>query len=140
VAEASRAWAAFRSPDPREIGSVRAQALPFLEAALRRHLQEFPWTIDGLSRLERHVLEALQSGPMSFEELFRAIEEDPVFLGDAVLQWHLDRMQKERLIERRSMGWALSGKSRSQRVPRWLGGYLVKDLKLRWDPSSTGLV
>ncbi len=140
VAEASHAWAAFRSPDPRAIAEVRAQALPFLEAALRRHLQEFPWTIDGLSLLERRVLEALQAGPMSFEALFRAIEEDPVFLGDAVLQWHLDRMQKERLIERRSMGWALSGKSRSQRVPRWLGGYLVKNLKLRWDPSSTSLV
>ncbi len=140
VAEASRAWAAFRSPDPREIGRVHAQALPFLEAALRRHLQEFPWTIDGLSLLERRVLETLQTGPMSFEPLFRAIEEDPIFLGDAVLTWHLERMQKERLIERRSMGWALSGKSRSQRVPRWLGGYLVKDLKLRWDPASSALV
>ena len=140
VAEASHAWAAFRSPDPRGIGKVRAQALPFLEAALRRHLQEFPWTIDGLSLLERRVLEALQSGPMSFAELFRAIEEDPAFLGDAVLAWHLERMLQERLVERRSTGWALSGKSRSQRVPRWLGGYLVKDLKLRWDPASGTLV
>jgi hypothetical protein len=140
VAEASRAWAAFCSPDPRDIGTVRAQALPFLEAALTRHLQEFPWTIDGLSLLERRVLEALQGGPMGFEPLFRAIEEDPAFLGDAVLAWHLERMQKERLVERRSTGWALSGKSRSQRVPRWLGGYLVKDLRLRWDPSSGSLV
>ena len=140
VAEASRAWAAFRSPDPRDIAAVKAQALPFLEAALRRHLQEFPWTLDGLSLLERRVLEALQGGPMSFEDLFRAIAEDPAFLGDAVLAWHLERMQKERLVERRSTGWALSGKSRSQRVPRWLGGYLVKDLKLRWDPSSGNLV
>ena len=140
VAEASRAWAAFRSPDPREISKVSAQALPFLDAALRRHLQEFPWTLDGLSLLERRVLEALQAGPLSFEELFRAIREDPTFLADAVLAWHLERMQKERLVERRSTGWALSGKSRSQRVPRWLGGYLVKDLKLRWDPSSGALI
>ena len=140
VAEASRAWTAFRAPDPRDIAAVKAQALPFLEAALRRHLQEFPWTLDGLSLLERRVLEALQAGPMSFEELFRAIAEDPAFLADAVLAWHLERMQKERLVERRSAGWALSGKSRSQRVPRWLGGYLVKDLKLRWDPSSGNLV
>lgn len=140
VAEASRAWAAFCSPDPRDIASVKAQALAFLEAALRRHLQEFPWTIDGLSLLERRVLEALQTGPMGFEQLFRAIREEPAFLGDAVLAWHLERMQKERLVERRSTGWALSGKSRSQRVPRWLGGYLVKDLKLRWDPASGRLV
>jgi len=119
---------------------VKAQALPFLEAALTRHLQEFPWSIDGLSLLERRVLEALQAGPMSFERLFRAIEEEPAFLGDAVLAWHLERMQRERLVERRSTGWALSGKSRSQRVPRWLGGYLVKDLKLRWDPALERLV
>ena len=140
VAEAAAAWAAFRSADPRSIESVKCAALPFVDPALRRHLQEFPWSTDGLSLLERRVLQSLQGGPLPFAELFRAVVEEPAFLGDAVLAWHLERMQRERLLERRGAQWALSGKSRSRRVPRWLGGYEVKDASLRWDPASGRLV
>ena len=140
VAEASAAWAAFRSPDPGKIQSVKSAALRFLDAALRRHLQEFPWTTDGLSLLERRVLQALQGGPLAFPELFQAVEEDPAFLGDAVLAWHLERMAQERLLEKSLNKWRLSGKSRSRRVPRWLGGYEVRDASLPWDPASGRLV
>jgi hypothetical protein len=35
--------------------------LPYLAAAVTRFLQEYPWTVDGLSRTERRVLE-LASG------------------------------------------------------------------------------
>jgi hypothetical protein len=134
--EASAAWNAFRSPNPRELETIKPTAFPFLGAALRRHLQEFPWTTDGLSLLERRILQALEGGPLAFPQLFRAVEEDPAFLGDAVLAWHLQRLQKERLVERRGGDWALSGKSRSHRVPRWLGGYEVKHATLRWHPAS----
>src|SRR3979411_108808 len=43
-------WAAFRSPDPRDIETFltqNLQALPYLRAALARHLQEFPSTPNG---------------------------------------------------------------------------------------------
>jgi hypothetical protein len=103
IAEATRAWAAFRSPDPREVEKVRAAALPFLEPALRRHLQELPWTTDGLSLLQRNIL--------------NGVREEPVFLGDAVLAWHQRRLDAGK--------W----------LPRWLGGYEVKDHTLRWDPE-----
>ena len=140
VAEATAAWAAFTSDNPRNLERLNIIALPFLPAALRRHLQEFPWTTDGLSLLERRILRALEAGPLTFPQLFRAVEEDPAFLGDAVLAWHLERMEKERLLEKIQPGWRLSGKSRSRRVPRWLGGYLVKDASLRWDPGLGRLV
>ena len=138
--EAQEAWAAFRSPDPSRIDAARPKALPFLGAALRRHLQEFPWVTDRLSLLERRILRALEGGPLFFPQLCVAVEEDPAFLGDTVLAWHLERLRRERLVERRSDQWALSGKSRSLRVPRWLGGYEVKDATLRWDPASGRLV
>jgi hypothetical protein len=140
IAEASAAWTAFRSSDPRSLENLRISALPFLAAALKRHLQEFPWTTDGLSLLERRVLQALQGGPLAFPQLFRAVEEDPAFLGDCVLEWHLHRMAQERLVEKRGNEWRLSGKSRSRRAPRWLGGHEVKDASLRWDPASGRLV
>ena len=126
--EARAAWAAFRSPDPTALQSVKTTSLPFLAAALRRHLEEFPWTTDGLSRLERAILNAL---PRDFAALFATVEEDPKFLGDVVLRWHLERLRKE--------GVAL-GKPRPHRLPRWLGGYEVRDESLRWDPALGRLV
>ena len=106
---------------------------------------KLPWTTDGLSLLERRVLRALERGPLAFPELFKAVREEPAFLADAVLAWHLERLQYERLLEGwgkqwRSKDWRLSGKSRSQRVPRWLGGYQVRDASLRWDPASGAVV
>jgi hypothetical protein len=128
--EARTAWAAFRSPDPKEIESLKPAALPFLAAALRRHLEEFPWTTDGLSRTERQILQALRQGPLPLARLMQAVREEPAFLGDAVLAWHLRRLEEEGV---------LAGKPRRRR-PRWLGGFEVKDERLRWDPQSARLV
>lgn len=120
--EGTAAWTAFRSPDPRDIEKLTIRALPFLPAALRRHLEEFPWTTDGLSRLERSIVEALKDGPLPFDELFQRVQEEPRFLGDTVLAWHLERLR------------------RNERRPRWLGGYEVRDESVRWDPASARLV
>ena len=128
--EARVAWAAFRSPNPRDIESVKPAALPFLAAALRRHLEEFPWTADGLSRTERRILQALARGPLPLAELLREVAEEPAFLGDVVLAWHLRRLEEEGLLE---------GKRR-RRLSRWLGGHEVKDERLRWDAASGRLV
>jgi hypothetical protein len=139
---AQAAWAAFGSANPAEVELAmgRAHALRFLPAALRRHLEEFPWTTDGNSLLERKVLEALGPGPLHFEELFREVREDPVFLGDTVLAWHLERMQQEGLIVQRGGQWMLEG-SRKTRVARWLGGVKVDaDTPWRWDPGAGQLV
>jgi hypothetical protein len=140
--EAQAAWAAFRSPDPRGIDPEKPKALPFLGAALRRHLEEFPWTTDGLSRTERQVLQVLADGPLPFPQLMRKTQslEDPIFLGDAVLAWHLDRLESDGLVDRRGEAWARSGKERRQRLPRWLGGYEVRDDTFAWDAAIKRLV
>lgn len=140
--EARAAWAAFRSPHPQDIERVKPAALPFLGAALRRHLQEFPWTSDGFSLLERRVLETLRSGALAFPQIFLKVEEDPAFLGDAVLAWHLERLAREGLIEGEGDRWSskrwrlVRSERRVQREPRWLGGYEMKDGSVRWDPAS----
>jgi hypothetical protein len=128
--EAQAAWAAFRSSNPKDIESVKPAALRFLAAALRRHLEEFPWTTDGLSRTERQILRALRQGSLPLAELMHAVREEPAFLGDVVLAWHLRRLEEEGL---------LAGEPR-RRAPRWLGGYQVVDERLRWDPASGRLV
>jgi hypothetical protein len=72
-AVARAAWAAFRSPEPRrleELLTLDLSALPYLAAALRRHLEEFPSTLNGLSRSEQHLLELVASGQTDIHAVF----------------------------------------------------------------------
>lgn len=84
---ASKAWQAFRSPDPvllEQLAADGTPGLPFLEPALRRHLQEFPSVGQGLSRNQSQILKALQQGASTPLQLFRRcseMEESP-YLGD----------------------------------------------------------
>jgi hypothetical protein len=86
---ASRAWAAFSSPDPMTLATIAASdstpALPYLSAALRRHLEQFPSHRDGLNRTERQALQAVADGPCTLLEAFLANQqkEDPLFMGDS---------------------------------------------------------
>ena len=134
------AWLAFRSPHPAPLIELLDQdltPLPFLRSALIRHLQEFPWTNDGLSRTERAILDAL---PAWFQQIFDRTREDPVFMGDAVLRWHLQRMELEGWVRRRDERWEATGETR-RRFPRWLGGALVQPSSpWRWDSERGTLL
>ena len=140
VAEA--AWLAFRSPHPAPLVEVIGQdasPLPFLRAALIRHLQEFPWTTDGLSRTERGILVALRDGPQKFAAIFQRTREEPAFMGDTVLRWHLMRLELEGWVQQRDDVWQL-GRRGERRLERWLGGVLVRpDSPWRWDPDASSL-
>ncbi|HWK88401.1 MAG TPA: DUF1835 domain-containing protein [Longimicrobium sp.] len=93
--QARAAWAAFRDPDPRALERLIAGgtgALPHLAAALRRHLEQFPGTRDGLSRSERQALQVLEDGPQTVGDAYVASHherEDAVFLGDGVFADYL---------------------------------------------------
>jgi hypothetical protein len=94
---AGAAWGAFTSPDPRAIEAFLSGeiTLPFLGAALRRHLEEFPATGHGLSRSERQALEAVAAGASSIGEAYVAAHhqrEDAVFLSDVVFASYLERL------------------------------------------------
>lgn len=88
------AWNAFRSEDPRAIVDVwqRVTDLPHLPAALRRHLQQFPSTRNGLSRTEQQSLEAISRGVTQLRDIFTQANhrsEEAVFMGDAAFLFHL---------------------------------------------------
>jgi len=94
LALGSAAWEAYRSPDPSAVlGVIEAGArdLPFLAPALRRHLEQFPSTTNGLSRSEERALEAIAGGSNTPVEAFAAYQEreEPVFLSDAVFVSYL---------------------------------------------------
>jgi hypothetical protein len=153
LAAGSAAWGAFGGPDPRRLHLEPVAELPFLAPALQRLLEELPWTGDGLSRLERQTCEALSDGPLPVVQLFARAHhhrEEPVFLGDTVFEWHVERlaadgfMRREReIVSLAANGEAvLAGRADARSFPRrarWLGGYEIRDGALRWDPGQKGV-
>jgi len=92
---AARGWEAYCSDRPTAVAALTAEdldALPFLRPALIRHLEQFPWTRDGLSRTERQILECVAAEPAGLRELFRLSHhdaEEAPFLGDRSFLFHL---------------------------------------------------
>ncbi len=90
----SEAWKAYCSPDPTELEAFLRQdtsALPYLKAALLRHLEQFPALQSGLSRTERQILEVVASGVHKPFDIFRAAQEkeESPFMGDTPFWFHL---------------------------------------------------
>jgi hypothetical protein len=91
---------AFRSSDPTRISALLREdtsALPFLEDALLRHLEQFPSTKNGLSRSERQALEAISDGHSMLREVFVASHqerEDIIFLADTVFASYLESLSR----------------------------------------------
>jgi len=87
---ALRAWAAFRQPTPEAVDALRQQdnnAMPFLSAALKRFLQEYPWTSDGLSRCERRLLTITAAGPVELWTAFLQMHEGETAYYITDLSW-----------------------------------------------------
>jgi len=85
---AREAWEAFRAPEPADLAALLERdtsALPHLESALRRLLEELPDIRSGLSRTEQQLLGPLLDGPRRPGELYLASQahEEAIFLGDA---------------------------------------------------------
>jgi len=92
-----RAWAAFRAPEPTALHDLvleGTRTLPHLGAALRRHLEQYPWTTDGLARTERQTLQTIAAGAQTRPEIFVAATamDDPPYMGDWPFFTWLDRL------------------------------------------------
>ncbi|MGB0712537.1 MAG: hypothetical protein ACPGUC_03145 [Gammaproteobacteria bacterium] len=94
---ARRAWAAFRAPEPGNWASLLEEdtkALPFLEGAVHRQLQEYPWTGHGLSRTAYQALSIIAQGEHRPGRVFGANQrlEERVYMGDLSFWAVLSRM------------------------------------------------
>jgi hypothetical protein len=161
---ARAAWAAFRSSYPTRIEDLllrETDELPFLAAALRRHLEQFPSTTNGLSRSEAQALNAIATGRRTVRDAFTAANhavEDPVWLGDGVFVWYLENLATgrapllrfgpetanplDREVSVTDVGEAvLEGvvdRVAINGIERWLGGVRLSgdEAAWRWDPSA----
>ena len=85
---ATAAWQAYCSAYPTDIEELLktdTSALPFLDRALRAHLERFPSTKNGLGRIESRALQLIHDGLDRFNDLFPKFgAAEPVYgLGDA---------------------------------------------------------
>jgi len=94
---ARRAWKAFGSDNPEAILALLGEdtsALPYLAAALKRHLEEFPSIENGLSRSEYEALSAINDGHTTPVAAFLEVakRQESIFLGDSIFWWYLERL------------------------------------------------
>ncbi|MBY8976156.1 hypothetical protein KHP62_10085 [Rhodobacteraceae bacterium NNCM2] len=87
LALAKAGWAAFRSADPRDLAAFvegDLAEMPFLRAALLRHIEEYPSTRNGLSRTEEQILSLAADGVGDPVALFvqNMARETALFMGD----------------------------------------------------------
>jgi len=116
---AGRALRALAAPTPEPLQALVDEAdpaLPYLPAAVRRHLQDLPWTTDGLALTARLVADAVARGARTLPEIFTEVwRTDPApWMGDSMLE-----------------PWLSGGR------PEWLGGVQVgAGSPWRWDPQA----
>lgn len=149
---AARAWSAFTHPTPQQIPEIIAQkhaGLPFLRDAFRRLCEEYPAHDTGLSRTQKHIVEACAQGARRKEDIFRlsqAREEAP-FLGDmpCYAEIALLSAQPGPLLSELDQGCELTVLGRRvlagdtdwlehQPLDRWIGGVrLTAERHWRWN-------
>ncbi len=154
-----RAWAAFRAAEPGALGDLLrsdTSALPYLEGALRRHLEQFPSSRNGLSRSERQALTLIESGVHEFGALFQKSQalEERIYLGDLTFRRYLLglaggrhpllRAEGERFEETPMGHLVLEGREdhvRRNGINRWLGGvHLCEGAPVwRWDETRQAI-
>ncbi|PWS39076.1 hypothetical protein DFH01_07505 [Falsiroseomonas bella] len=148
------AWEGFAAEDPRTLDGLwrRPSPLPHLSAAMRRHLQDLPWTTDGLALTERLLLQAVAAGASEDGAVLRAmLAADPVFqVTDLIILDLRARLAEgpRRLLER-GAAWRLTaqgeavlrGEARHVPAPRFQGGVTVgPNAPWCWDPRFGGVV
>ena len=85
---ATTIWSAFLNSNPTALLSAiqnQNNDLPFLNFAMRRYCQEFPWTLDGLSRTERQLVTLIRDGVDQPHQLFlqNMSAEEWLYIGDS---------------------------------------------------------
>ncbi|OKL40370.1 DUF1835 domain-containing protein [Pontibacter flavimaris] len=136
--EAAKLWQLYAGSDLLHLQLYLQQMpvpvpLPFLERALQLHLRRFPGCADGLSQTERLLLQLINSGTTSINELMQQFwQQDPGYgFGDVQLQHILSRLQPDLVQAKEPLSLSffgervLEGYASFTPKHRWLGGVEV---------------
>ena len=97
ISTATTAWQAFTLPTPEQWFQLLKQdtkCLPFLEGAVLRLLQEYPYFHSGLSLTQQQVLMSIKQRPRSPNQIFSSYQqnEERRFMGDSTFWGYLAQM------------------------------------------------
>ena len=166
---ANKAWAAFRAESPQDWYALLSQdtsALPFLEGAVGRLLQEYPACKNGLSRTAHQALQIISKGETHPGQVFALYQktEERRFMGDSSF-WTILRQLlssspallslsgadqltlpagSEQLLQITAAGEeVLAGKKdwlEMEQLDRWHGGvHLTESKPWCWEKSASGI-
>jgi hypothetical protein len=149
---ARKAWSAFTSKTPQAIYRLLSddtETLPFLKDAIKRLLEEYPNTTNGLSRTEHQALLIISNGKNRPQEIFEEYQksEQRVFMGDILFWDILKKLVELNLINSMQDGQdlrlsplgveVLRGKKKLfdfHNIDKWIGGvHLTHDNLWCWD-------
>jgi len=165
---ASRAWSAFRSPDPKkwhDLLDLDSSVLPFLEGAIIRLMEEYPNCSNGLSRTAHQALMIIAEGEKRPGRVFGRYQEseDGRFLGDSSFWLMLyELLESDPPLLELTQGGELTLPNPNQeltitptgsevlsgsknwlemiKINRWIGGvHLTTDNLWCWKPDSSTL-
>ena len=167
---ASKAWAAFRAPTPEHwfnLLDVDTSELPFLQGTIKRMLEEYPSTLNGLSRTAHQALNIIVQGEISPGNLFGLYQETEQrrFLGDSsfwvilnellaasppLLKLSEGRMLKIPVDKKQTLTISQTGRDvfsgkrnflEFTQLNRWIGGVNLSDENVWcWDRDSQTLL
>jgi hypothetical protein len=145
---AEKAWSAFCEPSPKnwfKLLHKDTSVLPFLQDSIKRLLEEFPNTKNGLSRTEHQALLIIARGESKPRKIFTKYQnyEKRKFMGDVIFWKVLDDFIDHKLIKSRENGQDLTltplGKKvlngeknwlQIKPINRWKGGVNLKPTNL----------
>ena len=149
---ATRAWSAFIEPTPLlwfKLFQEKMTLLPFLKDSVKRLLEEYPNTRNGLSRSAHQALLVISRGVENPKEIFEQCQkyEKQKFMGNIIFWKILDELIKHELVLSKENGRTLQITILGQKVlngeinwlyikpiERWIGGVnLTKDNLWCWD-------
>jgi predicted transcriptional regulator len=137
---AHKAWLAFQEPNPLvwfNLLDINTENLPFLENAIKRMIEEFPNTKNGLSRSAHQALLIISKGINNPREIFNKCQnyEKQKFMGDIIFWKILDELVENDIISSQKNGQILKITELGQEVlngkinylhikpiNRWIGG------------------
>lgn len=163
IALGSTLWRAFGAADPLPFAHLVLETdtslLPYAAGALKRHLEDFPSDVNGLSRTERQILSVVSQGHRKAMDAFRANAEleERVYMGDLTFfsilksltpgrapllthdgNWPDDAPPNGEFTLTDAGRRVLAGKAdyiALNGIDRWMGGVHLTEGKYRWTGS-----
>jgi len=156
---AKKAWSAFCSPTPEawfKLQDDDISELPFLKNSIIRMLEEYPNTINGLSRTAHQALLIIENNIHHPQEIYERYQksEEIRFMGDVLFWDILKELEENRLLISKNEGKYLQITHLGEEVikgdinwldihhiDKWLGGVHLNQKNLWcWDIKSKKII